>query len=157
MNPTQNPNLAPQGPELPAPVEQGLPLQQGEAVNKPLEAPARPAERVNPAPAERKASTVDRQPAPQAPANQNSPQQAQQVPLQAPVTQAQPTISQAAQDNNPVIADDVDVIEKEWVSKAKEVVKSTSNDPYQQEKEVSKLQADYLKKRYGKDIKIPQE
>ncbi len=27
-------------------------------------------------------------------------------------------------------------------------------DPYVQEKEVSKLQADYLKKRYGKDVKV---
>ena len=29
--------------------------------------------------------------------------------------------------------------------------------PYTQEKEVSKLQADYIKKRYGKDVKLPNE
>jgi len=56
-------------------------------------------------------------------------------------------------DDNPAIAADEEVIEKEWVDKAKKIVILTKNDPYQQEKEVSKLQADYLKKRYGKDIK----
>lgn len=54
----------------------------------------------------------------------------------------------------PAIADDVDVIEKEWVDKAKKIVNSTKNDPREQEKEVSKLQADYLMKRYGKQVKI---
>lgn len=54
----------------------------------------------------------------------------------------------------PAIADDVDVIEKEWVDKAKKIVSVTKDDPYEQEKEVSKLQADYLMKRYGKQIKI---
>src|SRR5688572_4414625 len=50
----------------------------------------------------------------------------------------------------PLIADDVDVIEKEWVDKAKKIVSSTKEDPHVQEKEVSKLQADYLMKRYNK-------
>lgn len=54
----------------------------------------------------------------------------------------------------PAIADDVDVIEKEWVNKAKSIVADTKHDPYRQEEEVSKLQADYLKKRYDKDIKL---
>lgn len=56
--------------------------------------------------------------------------------------------------NSPAIADDVDVIEKEWVDKAKQIVTSTKDNPYQQEKEVSKLQADYLMKRYGKKVKL---
>lgn len=56
-------------------------------------------------------------------------------------------------DNSPVIADDVDVIEKEWVDKAKQIVNETKDDPYRQEEEVEKLQRDYLKKRYGKEIK----
>lgn len=55
----------------------------------------------------------------------------------------------------PASASDDDIIEKEWVSKAKQIIKSTKNDPYMQELEVSKLQADYLKKRYGKDVKVP--
>lgn len=55
---------------------------------------------------------------------------------------------------NPAIADDVDVIEKEWVDRAKKIVSATREDPHQQEKEVSKLQADYLFKRYGKQVKL---
>ena len=57
-------------------------------------------------------------------------------------------------DENPSVASDEEVIEKEWVDKAKKIITQTKDDPYKQEKEVSKLQADYLKKRYGKDIKI---
>lgn len=57
-------------------------------------------------------------------------------------------------DVGPAVADDVDVIEKEWVDKAKSIVNEHKHDPYNQEKETSKLQADYLKKRYGKDIKL---
>ena len=55
---------------------------------------------------------------------------------------------------SPQIADDVDVIEKEWVDKAKEIVSLTNEDPYAQEKQVSKLQADYLMKRYNKHVKL---
>lgn len=60
----------------------------------------------------------------------------------------------AAQTDDPLIADDVDVIEKEWVDKAKKIVNATKENPYEQEKEVSKLQADYLMKRYNKQIKL---
>ncbi len=60
----------------------------------------------------------------------------------------------AVQTDDPLIADDVDVIEKEWVDKAKKIVNATKEDPYEQEKEVSKLQADYLMKRYNKQIKL---
>jgi hypothetical protein len=55
---------------------------------------------------------------------------------------------------NPLVAADDDLIEKEWVDKAKKIVEQTRSDPYIQEREVSKLQADYMKKRYGKDVKI---
>lgn len=54
----------------------------------------------------------------------------------------------------PAIADDVDVIEKQWVDKAKAIVNQHKHDPYNQEKEIGKLQADYLKKRYGKIVKV---
>ena len=57
---------------------------------------------------------------------------------------------------NPLIADDVDVIEKEWVDRAKKIIQQTRNDPYQQEHEVSKMQADYLEKRFGVHVKLPQ-
>jgi hypothetical protein len=56
-------------------------------------------------------------------------------------------------DKNPVVADDVDLIEKAWVTRAKAIVDEYKHDPYMQEKEVGKLQADYLHKRYGKTMK----
>jgi hypothetical protein len=67
------------------------------------------------------------------------------------------TPQSSTQDSNPMIASDEDVIEKEWVDKAKKIVAQTKADPYTQEKEVSKLQADYIKKRYGKEIKLSSE
>ena len=57
----------------------------------------------------------------------------------------------------PDLANDVDVIEKEWVDKAKEIVDDSKDDPYRQNHNVSVLKADYMKKRYGKDIKIPDD
>lgn len=68
-------------------------------------------------------------------------------------SQASATTTQQ-DDVTPVIAADVDLIEKEWVDKAKKIVSETKNDPYEQESAVGKLQADYLKKRYGRDIKL---
>ncbi|HET6747607.1 MAG TPA: hypothetical protein VFH06_05905 [Candidatus Saccharimonadales bacterium] len=52
----------------------------------------------------------------------------------------------------PLVAADDDLIEKEWVDKAKAIVTKTKDDPYQREQEVGKLQADYLRKRYGKEL-----
>jgi len=60
----------------------------------------------------------------------------------------------AATTTNPVTADDDDLIEKEWVEKAKRIVASTQEDPYIESREVSRFKADYIKKRYNKDIKI---
>lgn len=55
---------------------------------------------------------------------------------------------------NPTIADDVDLIEKEWVDKAKQIVEMTRSEPYEQKQEVSRLKADYLQKRYNKTVKV---
>lgn len=54
----------------------------------------------------------------------------------------------------PTIADDNDLIEKEWVNKAKLIVAKTKDDPREQSKELYKYKADYIKKRYNKDIKV---
>ncbi|HET7630275.1 MAG TPA: hypothetical protein VFK03_02780 [Candidatus Saccharimonadales bacterium] len=71
----------------------------------------------------------------------------------------QPTKTDAGQtaapaDDNPLTAGDDDLIEKEWVDKAKQIISETKDDPYAQEKAVNKLQADYLKKRYGRTVKL---
>lgn len=52
----------------------------------------------------------------------------------------------------PAVANDDDLIEKEWVDRAKKIVADTRSDPYSQEKAVSALQKDYLKKRYGREL-----
>lgn len=57
----------------------------------------------------------------------------------------------------PQIADDNDLIEPEWVDSAKAIVERTHDDPYQQNKEISKLKADYMLKRYKKQIKVTEE
>lgn len=59
--------------------------------------------------------------------------------------------------NMPAIADDTDLIEKEWVVKAKDIIARTLNDPYQQNKEVERVKAEYLKKRYNKDLKLTED
>jgi len=57
----------------------------------------------------------------------------------------------------PQIADDVDLIEKEWVEKAKEIVDKTKENPYLQNKAISEIKADYIKKRYNKDLAKSEE
>jgi hypothetical protein len=54
-------------------------------------------------------------------------------------------------------AADADLIEKEWVHKAKQIVDQTADDPYLQQAQLSRIKADYMKKRYNKDIKVPEE
>jgi len=54
----------------------------------------------------------------------------------------------------PQVADDLDLIEKAWVEKAKDIVAQTRTDPFAQNKEMNVFKADYMKKRYNKDIKI---
>ena len=84
-------------------------------------------------------------------------------PQQTPMSQPFPTAAPAdpglptTPANMPAIADDTDLIEKEWVVKAKEIVARTKNDPYQQNKEVERVKAEYLKKRYNKDVKIAED
>lgn len=87
------------------------------------------------------------------PADATQPQNsAHQTPFQQPAI-PQPS-TKPEQVNTAIIADDADLIEKEWVLKAKAIVAQTSHDPNVQTKEVSKMKADYLKKRYNKQLKL---
>ena len=56
--------------------------------------------------------------------------------------------------DSPAIAEDVDLIEKEWVEKAKGIIARTKNDPSIQNNDMTLFKADYLKMRYNKDLKI---
>jgi len=51
---------------------------------------------------------------------------------------------------------DDDLIEKEWVNKAKRIVEQTRDDPYKQSENLTVFKADYLKQHYGKSIKLNQ-
>lgn len=52
----------------------------------------------------------------------------------------------------PTTARDEDTIEKEWISRVKKVISSTSDDPHKQQSMASRLMADYVLKRYGRKI-----
>ncbi len=53
---------------------------------------------------------------------------------------------------SPVTASDDDLMEKEWVDRAKKIVSDTLDDPYTQENAVVQLQRDYQKKRFGREL-----
>lgn len=78
------------------------------------------------------------------------------APVIAPVptpTVDDPSVTTASvSSDTPAMASDEDLIEKEWVDKAKKILAQTKDDPYRREQEVSKLQADYLRKRYGREL-----
>ena len=87
------------------------------------------------------------------------PSQATQIMLPPPITAPQPPTpiaddmsGQATASDTPLVANDDDLIEKEWVDKAKKIVTETKDDPYRREAEVGKLQVEYLRKRYGKEL-----
>ena len=50
-------------------------------------------------------------------------------------------------------AKDSDHIESQWVDKAKSVIAHTQEDPYMQKHEMSRVKAEYIQKRFGKQIK----
>lgn len=87
------------------------------------------------------------------------------VPQTAPVAAASKpdvktvdnTPSGILSNNNPATAADEDILEKEWVQRLKQIIAQTKHDPFKQEHEISKLQADYLSKRYGKRVRIPED
>jgi hypothetical protein len=64
------------------------------------------------------------------------------------VAQAGPAAPVLGQD------DDVDALDKQWVAKAKAVVANTKDDPYLQSHELSRVKADFLQARYGKESKV---
>ena len=51
------------------------------------------------------------------------------------------------------IIDDKDLIEKEYVEKARKIVEASRGDPYKQSEELTAFRADYMQKEYNKTIK----
>lgn len=80
------------------------------------------------------------------------------ISLPGPVPPAPPAAAGSvtpALPTTPAIDDD-DRVEKVWVEKAKQIVEHTRDDPHKQSQELTVFKADYMKKRYGKSIKITQ-
>lgn len=80
------------------------------------------------------------------------------ITLPYPVSSTPEPNTQSVEDKSlPVRAEDDDLIEKEWVDKAKQIVGHTKEDPFIQTRELNKFKAEYIKKRYNKDIKISED
>lgn len=133
-------------PELPSPLatpERGrVRIDSGGEYGQVLSNPERAGERN--LESEQSIQSVDRGMAP-------APMPVMPMPLPQPVP-AQSTVPQQAADDNPALAGDDDLIEREWVDRAKKIILETKDDPYKREREVNRLQADYLRKRYGKEL-----
>lgn len=71
-------------------------------------------------------------------------------------TSAAPTDDVTVTTNDSIrkLMEDSDLIEKEWVDRAKKIVDANREDPYKQSEELTVVKADYLKKRYDKNIKL---
>lgn len=82
------------------------------------------------------------------------------APQQAPVPVLPQPIQRPTDDtthvltNVPATAADDDLIEKEWVDKAKKIIADTADDPHRREEAISQLQREYLRKRYGKELGV---
>jgi hypothetical protein len=57
-------------------------------------------------------------------------------------------------DNSLSSSDDNDLIDKEWVEKAKAIIENNRNDPYKQSEGLTNLKAEYMKKQFNKSIKL---
>lgn len=74
------------------------------------------------------------------------------VPVSTPATTSHPAFNQPI--DVPEEAADVDLIEKEWVVKAKQIVEQTSENPHRQQEEIAKMKTEYIKKRYKRDLDL---
>jgi hypothetical protein len=138
MNPSSNEAA---GMQLPPPIAEQAPANSGPETQPGIN------------PEQGPAAAPERAPSPAQPAGP-----AMAIPLPTPQIPAPvasqtdvPVTTQAA---GPVMADDGDLIEKEWVNKAKHIVEHTRDDPYKQSEELTVVKADYMQKRYNKTIKL---
>jgi hypothetical protein len=71
-----------------------------------------------------------------------------------PVIAAPPQdVTTPAPDDAQTVTQNPDHIEREWIDKVKNVVASTHDDPYLQKDQMSKVKAEYIRKRFNKQIK----
>lgn len=138
MNPTSSETG---GMQLPPPV-----------MEQPLAA-ANPAEQALITP-ERPVQGSEAAPAAQRPPQTALPTIALPLPPSAPQAPAPSQPAASAQVASTSAISDDDLIEKEWVNKAKQIVALNRDDPYKQSEELTVFRADYMKKHYDKNIKL---
>jgi hypothetical protein len=94
------------------------------------------------------------QPAGNSPASPQLPVGTSPASSEGAQTTAMPAVKQndVASTSLPDVAEDSDLIEKEWVEKAKSIVEKTQRDPFAQSLQLNQLKAEYLQKRYGKNV-----
>lgn len=76
--------------------------------------------------------------------------QMQAVPAAQPIGATKDLVSQVHTNT----AGDIDLIEKTWVQRAKNIIEKTRNDPYIQKNEISKVKAEYIERRFNKKTKL---
>jgi hypothetical protein len=77
-----------------------------------------------------------------------------QDPAQGSSQQSAGQQPQTTQVSTPSIADDEDLIEKEWVDSAKRIVGQTKGDPHAQSEGINAIKTDYKKKRFNIDNEL---
>ncbi|MDP4038927.1 MAG: hypothetical protein Q8P54_03150 [bacterium] len=140
MEPTDN-NLDQQESVEPKPAKQVTPESEKQ---KGLEKP------VAPAPAE-KAPTVPSQAPVNPPPVANAP-----VPPPAAQPSGQPPLTpQTPADNAADISDESGKVDKQYVDKAEEIIKTNADDPHKEEEDEEDLSQDFLKKKFNLDVNDP--
>jgi hypothetical protein len=129
--------------ELPAPVVESLPNGTEVDSASPNVAPSAPEKATQPQPPANLQITPPANPAVKLP-----------LPPVVPVTGSKTDVSSTSNSGKTTGTDDSDLIEKEWVNKAKQIVEKTRDDPYKQSQELTVVKADYMKKHYNKTIKL---
>jgi len=91
-------------------------------------------------------------------AAQSMAQSAATIPIPDDAAQAaHPSVTTPGPAITPALGTTADLIEKEWVEKAKAIVEQTRSDPHLQTSQISKFKASYIKTNFDKDIKVADE
>ena len=54
---------------------------------------------------------------------------------------------------SPAVANDIELMEKEWANRVREINQATNGDPYEKSRQLALLKGEYLQKRYQKTLK----
>lgn len=79
------------------------------------------------------------------------------MPQTVPLQGQQPVASGVSNTSKGVVSkvmNDKDLIEKEWVEKAKSIINQNRENPHKQTEELTGVKAEYLEKNYNKSIKL---